>query len=199
MQRVRPSLLASSCAGRLLHARLQRSAPRSHIWPSRLLRSHVAGADADGFGLTLSSATHVVGAHAFDAWTRSPRRFCVNESEQAEIRLTVVSRLCREQPDQVRLARLVADSAANCRFRTVPSMLWQAALYQTRLRDSGLLKACPHARVSHGDINQVAADYGLWDITGVCICARGAEPPGPSARTQSSVCESLSHLGNTHS
>ena len=133
---------------------------------------------ANAFGLTLRGSTKTLGAHAFDAWTRGKRPNCGNnESIQAELRLDAVNRLCESVKNSahyqwpgIHLDRLVASTHANCRFKTVPSMLKQQAIYQKRLREDSpeLLARCPHV-LSAGGINQVAADYNASDVTGIYV------------------------------
>ena len=143
---------------------------------------------ANSFGLTLRDSTRVVGAHAFDAWTTKPKPFCEDEDQQAVLRLTAVSRFCnnvstsisvngdpplrsnrlKKWPAHAALSRMVASSAANCRFKTTTAMLQQQKLYRLKLRASGLLSRCPHARYA-GAISQVAAVYDTSDVTGIFV------------------------------
>ena len=61
-------------------------------------------------------------------------------------------------------------SQANCRFRTVGSMLTQQKRFRELLRSTtpSLPSRCPAA--SHiGRINQVAADFSREDVTGVIV------------------------------
>ena len=71
-------------------------------------------------------------------------------------------------PEHVALSRMLASSAANCRFQTPASMLRQQRLFRSGLRASGLLARCPYAWYA-GAISQVAAVYDMSDVTGVFV------------------------------
>ena len=72
-------------------------------------------------------------------------------------------------PAHVALSRVLASSAANCLFKTVPSMLRQQERFRALLhQDAGLLERCPFARYA-GAISQVASVYDVSDVSGIFV------------------------------
>ena len=72
-------------------------------------------------------------------------------------------------PAHVALSRVLASSAANCLFKTVPSMLRQQERFRALLHESaGLLERCPFARYA-GAISQVASVYDVSDVSGIFV------------------------------
>ena len=142
--------------------------------PASVLRADLADPQqptfAGNFGITLRSTAIITGAYAFDAWTTANRPFCTAEGEQAASRLAAVEREClnvsMSEDPQWALDRRVAKSPANCKFRTLPSMLQQQKVYAAKLRASNITARCPHAKAG---INQVSAVYNATDITGVFV------------------------------
>ena len=184
---------SSGAVGKFIECASHELSSASSLRPTTALRSDVVDPEypvfANSFGLTLrSSTTRVAGAHAFDAWSRGRRPLCeelgINESRHAAHTLEVVGRNCAAatiapDPDAttaykyrhgsalLALEHKLAISLANCRFRTVESMLAQQAKYRQLVRSSTeLLARCPSA-AQIGRINQVAATYGRSDVTGV--------------------------------
>ena len=144
---------------------------------------------ANSFGFVLRGSTHVIGAHAFDAWTTSTRPKCKDESQQAALRFQAVQQFCynasfevasatrwpggdskaEKWPPHIALHRALSKSAANCSFKTVPSMLRQQERFRALLHDdAGLLERCPFARYA-GAISQVASVYDVSDVSGIFV------------------------------
>ena len=73
-----------------------------------------------------------------------------------------------EWPPHIALSRMLAGSPANCRFKTLPSMLRQQDIFRSTLRDSGLLARCPYAWHA-GAISQIASIYDTNDVTGIFV------------------------------
>jgi hypothetical protein len=72
-------------------------------------------------------------------------------------------------PAHVALSRVLASSAANCLFKTVPSMLRQQERFRALLHeDAGLLERCPFATYA-GAISQVASVYDVSDVSGIFV------------------------------
>lgn len=163
---------------------------------------------ANSFGFTLRGSAHVIGAHAFDAWTTKQRPACNDESEQAALRLKITAMFCsndsvavsapclhcsdgrshtklnserlEQWPAHVALSRLLAGSAANCRFKTLSSMLEQQERFRSMLRVSGLLERCPYAWHA-GAISQVATVYDMSHVSGKSCRAAHPRRPLPKA------------------
>lgn len=83
-------------------------------------------------------------------------------------RIKLNSSRLEQWPAHVALGRIVAGSDANCRFKTIPSMLHQQEVYRLMLHASGLLMRCPYAWYA-GAISQVAAVYDMRDVTGIFV------------------------------
>ena len=150
--------------------------------PASILRADVSGVVqpvyANNFGLTLSPKTNTAGAYAFDAWTTANRPLCRNESDHANERLRAISSACstidagasraaRDPMARWTLLHHLAKTDANCRFRSVATMLSQQQLFEVRLRqDAELMSHCPHAMPGH---NQISAIYNASDVTGLFV------------------------------